>query len=163
MVWDQLEHAAVPFYETVRKVEFSPRTYNELLASYEQKLQGASSEEDLLHDVACEWLNGVDDEWPDSRNYEKWTDMAPGHGQKKKLRIGAIFPLEGNRYVAPELIEAMTLALEDIKHDNTTLVDYELWPVIKDGQCNLDMVMQSFIDIITNIEYEKSYVGILGK
>ena len=55
---------ARPFYEAVKKVEFSPETYDRLLISYQQKLNnlglGGGLEavrDQALREVACEWLN----------------------------------------------------------------------------------------------------------
>lgn len=55
------------------------------------------------------------------------------------------------------------MALDDINRDNSILANYALESILVDGQCEPDMVMKGFMDIIMNDEYEKSFIGILGK
>jgi hypothetical protein len=56
-------------------------------------------EKQSLEDVACDWLN-KDDKWG-RKNFERWTDIGV---IKRTLIIGGIFPLQGTKYTAPELI-----------------------------------------------------------
>lgn len=56
----------------------------------------------------------------------------------------------------------LTMALADINSNSKVLSNYQLEPVVVDGQCTPDMVMKGYIDIITNEEYKKSFIGILG-
>ncbi len=98
---------ARPFYEALKKVEFSPSNYKRLLGLYENTLketslseaEDQSREEDILYKVACQWLNDEDD-W-NKKNYEGWADSRI---VKKKLKIGGIFPLSGTKYRAKELV-----------------------------------------------------------
>lgn len=61
------------------------------------------------------------------------------------------------------LYPVLLMALKDVNTNDSVLANYELEPVIVDGQCKADMVMKGFIDIITNDDYKKSFIGILGK
>ncbi len=65
-----MEDGARPFYEALKKVEFSPSTYKSLLSLYEAKLAASEDkiEEGILHQVACQWLNLNDeDDWREER------------------------------------------------------------------------------------------------
>ena len=90
-------------------MEFSPAIYNRLLGLYENKSEVSRGQQNLnltqdqiLYDVACDWLNEESD-WGNikMKNYQRWTDDG---GSKKVLNIAGIFPLSGERYVAPELV-----------------------------------------------------------
>ena len=56
-----------------------------------------------LTSLACAWLHHPV-EGPDGETSE-WYDGWSGHiyTEKRKLYIGGIFPMSGNKYVAPEL------------------------------------------------------------
>ena len=54
------------------------------------------------------------------------------------------------------------MALDDINSNSSLLPNYDLTPVLIDGQCKSDVVMKGFIDIITNND-RKSVIGFLGK
>ena len=87
-------------------MEFSPAIYKRLLDFYEDKLEVSRDQqlhwgqEEILHQVACQWLNAKDD-WQDRKNYEIWTNNGL---KKKELKIVGIFPITGQRYTAPELL-----------------------------------------------------------
>ena len=56
----------------------------------------------------------------------------------------------------------LTMALEDINSNSSILPNYDLAPVLINGECRSDVVMKGFIDIITNKD-RKSVIGFLGK
>ena len=114
---------------------------------------------DLLHDVACKWLTS-DDLWQRKPNWKRWIQE---RSTKKKLTIAGILPLTGSRYRAPELMPVIQMAIGDIEKDTSILSNYELTPVINDGQCKSDEVMNGVLEVIMNQEFKKSFVGILGK
>ena len=157
MIWPKLSDGARPFYEALKHIEFSPETYSEILTLYaEMKPQNSS---DLLHDVACKWLTS-DDLWQHKPNWKRWIQE---RSTKKKLTIAGILPLTGSRYRAPELMPVIQMAIGDIEKDTSILSNYELTPVINDGQCKSDEVMNGVLEVIMNQEFKKSFVGILGK
>ena len=55
------------------------------------------------------------------------------------------------------------MAVDDINQNGTILANHRIEPVISDGKCKADVVMKNVIDIITNDEFKKSFIGILGK
>ena len=57
----------------------------------------------------------------------------------------------------------LTMAVDDINQNGTILPNHRIEPVISDGKCKADVVMKNVIDIITNDEFKKSFIGILGK
>lgn len=120
---------------------------------------GYNNTSELLNDVACKWLTSVDP-WRNQPNWKRWIEQRT---EKKKLKIAGIFPLSGSRYTAPELLPVMKMALNDIQKDENILSNFDLTPVIIDGKCKSDVVMNGVVDIITNQAYKKSFVGILGK
>ena len=81
VVWKELFDGARPIYEALKKVDFSQETYNELLGLYSEKLDRYISntlsdevQNQILQDVACEWLNKADEYYGRTRkNYERWT------------------------------------------------------------------------------------------
>ena len=54
------------------------------------------------------------------------------------------------------------LAQQHVNANSTILPNYDLNILLTDGQCKADMVMKRFIEIITNKNHHKSFVGILG-
>jgi len=175
VIWPKLKDGARPFYEALKKVEFSPAIYKRLLGFYEDKfevsrgneLQGQISDQsqaeiqaEILYQVACKWLN---DDWKDDyyhnrKNYERWTN----NGVKKKvLKLAGIFPISGDRYTAPELVPVLTMALDDINRNNSVLPNYDLKSVVYNGMCKSDVVMTAFIKVIMNKE-SKNAIGFLG-
>ena len=163
LYWPQLSDGARPFFETLKQIEFSPETYKEILSLYaelQSNTIGTSKNDtaELLYDVACKWLTS-EDKWRSQPNYQRWIESK----YRKKLKIAGIFPLSGTKYIARELLPVMMMALKDIKQDKTILENYDLEPVIVDGQCKIDMVMKGVLDIFMNQAYKKSFIGILGK
>ena len=53
----------------------------------------------ILHEVACDWLNKPDKEY-EKANYKKWTKKE----DKKSLKLASFLPLTGEKYTAVELI-----------------------------------------------------------
>lgn len=59
-------------------------------------------EDDLLHTLACEWLNSATvQDGVSIKNYQRWSRFGEA---KQKLKIAGIFPKSGSNYVAPELM-----------------------------------------------------------
>lgn len=170
VIWPKLKEGAKPVYEALKRIHFTPEAYDHLLTVFEEKMSNrlleghsqALADKLALRDVACTWLNeapgGSISYRVTTKNWERWTDIGV---TKKKLKIGGIFPLMGDKYVAPELLPVVDLALHHVNANNSILDKYELDLVVVDGQCTADVVMKRFIDIITNWDY-KSFVGILG-
>ena len=54
------------------------------------------------------------------------------------------------------------MALDDINKNNSVLPNHDLKPVVYNGMCKADVVMNAFINVIMSKE-SKSAIGILGK
>merc|ERR1719244_515962 len=95
--------------------------------------------------------------------YQQKVENLPLQG-KPELYIGGIFPITGNKYRAPELVTVAQMAVEDVNHNSNILNSHELVLDINDGQCEADVVMKRFIDIIKTNDASKfrSTVGMLG-
>ena len=61
-------------------------------------------ERNIIHEVACQWLNKEDDSYRSQKNYQKWDVLG---SDKLELNIAGIFPMSGNIYVARELVPGM--------------------------------------------------------
>ena len=92
-------------YNTIQKMEFSPKHYEELLSLYNGRVSAYSNPQDprLLREVSCTWLNQKTPLAKGSfiKNYKRWSIVG---ASKPKLRIGGIFPLNGSKFNAPELL-----------------------------------------------------------
>jgi len=84
--------------------------------------------------------------------------------EKPQLYIGGIFPITGTKYKAPELAAVAMIAVKDVNNDSDILPGHQLSLDINDGQCEADVVMKRFIDIIKTNDASKfrSTVGMLG-
>ena len=70
----------------------------------QNKLDAKTFEAQILHDVACEWLNQNDTMYKQQRkNYEKWRPS----DKKRLLNLASFFPLTGEKYTAVELLPGM--------------------------------------------------------
>ena len=99
----------------MEKVSFSTNNYHELLDLYNEKVKNylqnrvvltKQKEKDIIHDVACQWLNKPDDSYRNQKNYQKWDFLG---ADKQELNIAGIFPMSGNIYVARELVPGKCL------------------------------------------------------
>lgn len=103
MIWPKLCDGARPICEVLKKVEFSQETYDELLGMYAKTfaryMSNQEAQAQILHEVACEWLNKPDKEY-EKANYKKWTKKE----DKKSLKLASFLPLTGEKYTAVELI-----------------------------------------------------------
>lgn len=144
--WNKLKEAALPAYESIRKVQFDHGDYKYLVAH--SQLEGPNSDSK----VACDWLQAHNDKWEEWI----WSD-----DDKGVLFIGGIFPLSGTSYSAKAIVIAARMAREAINKNDTILRDYKLNLYVNDGQCKSDVVMKHFIDYIYLDVYPK-LVGVLG-
>ena len=86
-------------------MEFSHAEYFELLRLYETHSAKAkrSKDNDAVRAAACAWLkrefNTVGNK--SIHNYQRWYRLGQ---EKQKLLIGGIFPLNGEKFKAPELL-----------------------------------------------------------
>lgn len=55
------------------------------------------------------------------------------------------------------------MAQEDINKNKSILSNYHLELFASDGECRADVVMKNYIKIITNRDFRKYIVGILGE
>ena len=117
MVWDPLKDKAQFLYRTLEKVGFSSHNYHELLNLYNKRVDSyfknntelltsipKETEGKILREVACQWLNKVDEssiKVRNTTNYNRWNILGPS---KQELHIAGIFPMSGNVYVARELV-----------------------------------------------------------
>ena len=101
IIWKQIENGAPDLFSFLERFVFSYKDYEKLLEFYNDQVE----ENNLLstEQIACKWLKhkvpqnkGGMTDW-----YNQW------HGnikiKKRKLHIGGIFPITGNKYIAPEL------------------------------------------------------------
>lgn len=127
-MWPHIREGAQLFYLALKKMEFSAQNYKELLSLYERILESKSApfnsgenvgqsgletpkkvyqhlEAEVLHEVACTWLNRVvkvsENTGAVTKNYDRWSTLRVA---KQKLKIGGIFPMSGDKYRAPELV-----------------------------------------------------------
>ena len=79
-----------------------------------QKLDAKTFEAQILHDVACEWLNQNDTMFPlfERKNYEKWRPS--DKNKKRMLNLAGFFPLTGEKYTAVELLPGMYVVLDGV-------------------------------------------------
>ena len=106
MIWEPLVEGVQDLYITMKNMYFSLEDYEDLLALYNARkgslTTGNGSEDDLLREVACTWMNAVPTGSPSGeRNYEQWSRFLR---TKQKLMIGGIFPMKGDKFRAPELL-----------------------------------------------------------
>ena len=117
MVWDPLKDKAHFLYRTLEKVRFSSQNYHELLDLYNKRVDSylkndtdllnltpKETEGKILREVACEWLNKIDEfsnKVGKSTNYNRWNIL---QNSKQELHIAGILPITGNIYVARELV-----------------------------------------------------------
>ena len=90
-------------------MKFSHGDYRELLRLYNTRVSRYSDPQDdrLIHGVACSWLNQETAFAQGNyfiKNYKRWSIVGTS---KPKLRIGGIFPLNGSKFNAPELLPGM--------------------------------------------------------
>lgn len=114
----------------------------------------------IYHDVACEWMNKPMAPRMNKRNYDRWSTFLK---TKQKLRIGGIFPMKGTKFRAPELLPVAQMAQNDVNNNASILSNYHLELFISDGECRADVVMKNYIKIITNQDFRRYIVGILGE
>ena len=55
------------------------------------------------------------------------------------------------------------MAQNDINRNQSILSNYQLELFASDGECRADVVMKNYIKIITNKDFRKYIVGILGE
>ena len=55
------------------------------------------------------------------------------------------------------------MAQNDINRNASLLPNYQLELFASDGECRADVVMKNYIKIITNKDFRKYIVGILGE
>ena len=105
VIWPPLKEGAQALYNTIQKMELSPKHYEELLELYNARVSGYSDPVDarLFQEVSCTWLNRetLVGEKTLIKNYKRWSIVGKS---KPKLRIGGIFPLNGSKFNAPELL-----------------------------------------------------------
>merc|ERR1719219_2343266 len=96
------------------------------------------------------------------RYKDKLSKLQPS--EKPQLYIGGIFPITGTKYKAPELAAVAMIAVKDVNKNKDVLPNHQLSLDINDGQCEADVVMKRFIDIIKTNDASKfrSTVGMLG-
>ena len=70
--------------------------------------------------------------------------------------------MTGPKFRAPELLPVALMAQDDINKNASLLTNYQLELFATDGQCMPDVVMKNYIKIITNKDFRKYIVGILG-
>ena len=84
-------------------MEFSHAEYFELLRLYETYSAKAKRKDNAVREAACAWLkqefNTVGNK--SIHNYQRWYRLGQ---EKQKLLIGGIFPLNGEKFKAPELL-----------------------------------------------------------
>ena len=71
--------------------------------------------------------------------------------------------MKGNKFRAPELLPVALMAQNDVNRNTSILPNYHLELFVTDGECRADVVMKNYIKIITNKDFRKYIVGILGE
>ncbi|XP_023326697.1 uncharacterized protein LOC111700109 isoform X2 [Eurytemora carolleeae] len=164
VVWKNVESGAPSLFSFIENLSFTYSEYVSLLRMYnEMKIENPDVP---IRDIACKWL------LHDTKRTDKGREIISPWFQKYSskidnkgiLYIGGIFPISGKRYQAPELAPVALMAIEHINANSTILPKYNLSLDILDGQCEADVVMKKFIDVVKtkNVERFRSTAGVLG-
>lgn len=102
------------------------------------------------YDIACMWMRNNRKTW----NYWNQENL-------REVKILGIFPLD-SAYSGEAIADAANLAVAHINEDKSVLRDMRLVLMIRDGKCDSESVINSFIQtVLANDDFQKT-IGILG-
>ncbi|XP_060571812.1 uncharacterized protein LOC132729992, partial [Ruditapes philippinarum] len=144
IVWSKLKTSIPEAYHVISKLKFHQDEYIRLL----QMFRGYS----YVDEIACAWI----------QNHEKvWKTWLPDNlSNKTRIFLGGLFPITGQYWMEPGLVQGGELALDLINQDPSILPEHQLELVVSNSECLPDVSMKAFIKYITNASMP--IAGILG-
>ncbi|XP_046552230.1 guanylate cyclase D-like [Haliotis rubra] len=148
VVWHKIKSNAPKAYDLISKMTFSQDDYDHILQLHNQNVTATAD------DIACRWIHHHNSTW------KAW--MPKDLSNKTKIYLGGLFPISGELWTAPGLVEGGRLAIEMVNRDPRILPEHQLEMLVSDTRCVADEAMRAFIKFITEKTPTSPMAGILG-
>ncbi|KAK7475017.1 hypothetical protein BaRGS_00033764, partial [Batillaria attramentaria] len=148
VAWYRIKAGAPDAYHVITKMSLPQQTYYELMNA------ARTSNQSDPEKIACSWVRENRDVW------EAW--LPPTFTAKPKLFLAGLFPLSGRKWPQPGLVQGAQLAVDLVNADNETLPAYDLSLIVNDTQCQPDVAMNDFIQLMLKQDHSFKMIGILG-
>lgn len=137
VVWPKLRTSVPEAFHVISKMKFHQDEYMQLLQMFRKY--------STAQEIACAWVRN-------ETNYERiWKFWLPENlSNKTKIYLGGLFPISGNYWMEPGLVQGAELALDLINNDSRLLPEHSLEMVVSNSECLPDVAMKAFIKYITN-------------
>ncbi|XP_076448850.1 uncharacterized protein LOC143285448 [Babylonia areolata] len=148
VVWYRVKAGAPEAYDLVSRMSLPQNTYYHLL------------EQARLHPhldppaLACRWVRDHPHLW------HTWLPFSMS--ARPKLYLAGLFPLSGDAWIQPGLIEGALLAIDLVNADNSTLPSHELALIVNDTKCQADVATNNFIKLMLMHDHSFKILGVLG-
>ncbi|KAL8610364.1 hypothetical protein ACOMHN_041178 [Nucella lapillus] len=148
VAWYRVKAGARQAFDLVSRMSLPQHTYYQLL------------EQSRLHphqgprQLACEWVREERQVW------DTWLPFPVT--TRPKLYLAGLFPLSGDAWIQPGLIEGARLAIDLVNADNTTLPSHELALIVNDTRCQADVATNNFIKLMLMHDHSFKILGVLG-
>jgi len=156
VMWSVLKTHTPEAHHVVSSMSLTQEDLDLMLRQYERQkrkaLRSVSENEDVLESVACEWAR---------ENALQWMKWIPETvSSRTPIYIGGLFPLTGPHWRQPAIVPGAQMAIDFVNNDPNILKDYDLYLLLKDTQCKVDVAMTQYLQYAINTTYP--IAGILG-
>lgn len=144
IVWSKLKSSVPEAFHVISKLTFHQDEYIQLLQMFHRY--------SYPDEIACAWVRDHETIW------KTW--LPENLSNKTRIYLGGLFPLTGQYWMEPGLVQGGELALDLINQDPYILPEHQLEMVVSNSECLPDVAMKAFIKYITNTTIP--IAGILG-